>query len=99
MAECGGDKNLPAKLLEEMQQAELTYTQIELLNGFYAGRREAVERNRIPYKTLVRLAAKIGYESDLAVEIMQALDDHLLSLICERERKEHEKAMAKAGRR
>jgi hypothetical protein len=99
MAECGGDKNLPAKLLEEMQQAELTYTQIELLNGFYAGRREAVGRNRIPHSTLERIASGVGYESDLAVSIFQQLDDYLISLIYEKERKDHEKAMAKSGRR
>lgn len=90
---------MAAGLLQEIKQAELTHTQIELINGFYAGRREAIERNRIPHATLCRLASIISYEPDLAVSIMQQLDDYLLSLIYEKERKDHEKAMAKAGRR
>ena len=91
--------NLAASLLEEIKESELTHEQAQLLNAFYSGRREAIDRNRAPYATLCRLACIINYESDLAVEIMQALDDHLMQLIAEKDKRDHEKAMAKAGGR
>jgi len=72
--------------------------QVGLLNGFYSARREAIDRNRVPYSTLERIAKTIEYESDLAIEIFQQLDDYLLSLIFEKEKKDHEKAMQKARR-
>lgn len=85
------------QLTREIEEMTITPTQAALLNGFYAGRREAVDRNRIPYSTLERIAVKMMYESDLAITVMQQLDDHLLSLIAERDRLEFERI--KAGRK
>lgn len=85
------------QLKKEIEEMTITPTQAALLGGFYAGRREAIERNRIPYATLERIAAKMHYETDLAIGIMQALDDHLIGLIAERDRLEFERI--KAGRK
>jgi hypothetical protein len=87
------------KLLAELEELELTPAQIQLINGFYSGRREAIDRNRIPHKTLEAISAKIQYESDLAVGIMQQLDDHLLDLMAKKDKKDHDNAIAKAGRK
>ena len=78
-----------------MQTSTLERYQIELINAFYSGRREAIERNHIPHATLQRLAAKIGYEPDLAIEIMQQLDDHLIKLICDKDKADHERQQMK----
>jgi len=89
--------NMYDQLTKEILEMEITPTQQALLNGFYSGRREAIERNRIPHATLERIAAKIHYETDLAISVMQQLDDHLLGLIAERDKREMDKV--KAGRR
>ena len=85
------------QLTKEIESMQVTPTQQSLLNGFYAGRREVQERGRIPYATLERIAARIHYETDLAIGIMQALDDHLIELIAERDKREMDKI--KAGRK
>jgi hypothetical protein len=53
----------------------------------------------VPSATFAKLASIINYEDDLAVSIMQQLDDHLLKLMTDKEKRDHEKAMAKAGRK
>lgn len=82
-------------ILSEINQLKLTATQRELLSGFYQGRREATDDNRIPYATLERIAAIIGYESDLAVSIMQSLDDCRIELLNEKRQRDLEKMKAK----
>ena len=83
------------KILLELKQLELTPTQRELLHGFYQGRREAIDDNRIPYATLERIAAIIGYESDLAVSIMQSLDDYRIELLNEKRQRDLDKMKSK----
>ena len=79
------------QLTKEILEMEITPTQQALLNGFYSGRREAIERNRIPYQALKRISSELMYEEDLAVRILQQLDDHLLCLIADRDKREMDK--------
>lgn len=85
------------QMRQELDANKLTHTQQELLSAFYAGRREATDRNRIPYATMQRLADTISYESDLAIRCIQALDDTLIELVNERERKDLERMKSKGG--
>lgn len=83
--------NMAEQMRQELDANKLTHTQQELLSAFYAGRREATDRNRIPYATMQRLADTISYESDLAILCIQALDDTLIELVNEKERKDLER--------
>lgn len=79
------------QMRQELDANKLTHTQQELLSAFYAGRREATDRNRITYATMQRLADTISYESDLVIRCIQALDDTLIELVNEKERKDLER--------
>lgn len=83
--------NLAEQVLKEIGSLTLEQHQIEILSAFYRARREATDRERIPYATLTRILATINYETDLAIGIVQSLDDHLLQLINERDKKELER--------
>lgn len=84
------------QMRQELDANKLTHRQQELLSAFYAGRREATDRNRIPYATMARLADTIiNYESDLAIRCIQALDDTLIELVNEKERKDMERMKSK----
>jgi len=83
--------NMAEQMRQELDANKLTHIQQELLSAFYAGRREAADRNRIPYATMQRLADTISYESDLAIRCIQALDDTLIELVNEKERKDLER--------
>ena len=87
--------NIAEQMRQELDANKLTHTQQELLSAFYAGRREATDRNRIPYATMQRLADTISYESDLAIRCIQALDDTLIELVNEKERKDMERMKSK----
>lgn len=89
--------NMAEQMRQELDANKLTHTQQELLSTFYSGRREAVDRNRIPYATMQRLADTISYESDLAIRCIQALDDTLIELVNEKERKDLERMKSKGG--
>ena len=90
--------NMAEQMRQELGANKLTHTQQELLSAFYAGRREATDRNRIPYATMQRLADTISYESDLAIRCIQALDDTLIELVNEKERKDLERMKSKGGK-
>ena len=90
--------NMAEQMRQELDANKLTRTQQELLSAFYAGRREAADRNRIPYATMQRLADTINYESDLAIRCIQALDDTLIELVNEKERKDMERMKSKGGK-
>lgn len=91
--------NMAEQMRQELDANKLTHIQQELLSAFYAGRREATDRNRIPYATMQRLADTISYESDLAIRCIQALDDTLIELVNEKDKREADKLAAKAGKR
>ena len=58
--------------------------------AYYAARREGGEGVRVKARTLHQFAAPLRYESDLAVRIMQGLDDYYLGLRAEKLRRDFE---------
>ena len=91
--------NLSEQMRNDLEKVKLKPHQQELLNAFYSARREAASGERIPYATLARIAATVGYEDDHAISIMQQLDDKLIELNNEKQRQEMEKMKSKGGRR
>lgn len=91
--------NLAAQMRKDLEKVKLKPHQQELLNAFYSARREAVGGERIPYATLTRIAATVGYEVDHAIGVFQALDDELIRLNNEKQQKEIERMKAKGGKR
>lgn len=61
-----------------------------ILSAFYNAYRESSDDKRIDFQTLNYYAQSLMYETDLVIEIMQKLDDHLRSLIAEKRRKDSE---------
>jgi hypothetical protein len=57
-----------------------TATQRELLAAYYSARRDSGSDERITAATLREYAQSVGYETDIAVSVMQQLDDHYLRL-------------------
>lgn len=91
--------NLAAQMREDMEKVKLKPYRQELLNAFYAARREASSGERIPYATLTRIADTVNYEADHAISIMQQLDDELIRLNNEKQQRELEKMKAKGAKR
>lgn len=65
----------------------LDVRQIELLNAFYTARREYKGDEKAKSKSLQEAARFCDYEPDIALMILQKLDDHLLSLIADKLKK------------
>lgn len=57
-----------------------TPTQRELLTAYYSARRDSGGDERVTSAALREYAQAVGYETDIAVSIMQQLDDHYLRL-------------------
>lgn len=68
-----------------------TDIQISLLHGYYAARRELSAQETLTNPILERYASTIYYETDLAIWVMQRLDDHYMSLRAEKIRNESNK--------
>lgn len=83
---------------EQMDNVKLTNVQQQIMAAFYAGRREAAGRERIPYVTLERVAEGVNYETDLAIRIIQQLDDKLIEMQNEKDRLDMEKMRNKKPR-
>lgn len=90
--------NLTERMRQDIDKVKLKPHQQEIMSAFFAGRREAVSGERIPYATLQRLADLISYESDHAISLMQQLDDKLIELQNEKHKKDIERMKNKKGR-
>lgn len=70
------------------QRPELDEIQTELLNCYYSARREGKNGEKCPLDILERSLKTCWYETDLALRILQQLDDHYLKLCAEKLRKQ-----------
>lgn len=68
----------------------LSATQLSIQSAYYQARREADADGRIKLTTLKEFAAPLLYEVDLAVLVMQRLDDFYLGLIAEKRKRDLE---------
>lgn len=69
----------------------LTEQQSQLLHAYYAARRDTHEELRVSSKDLHEAAETVPYESDIAVMVMQRLDDYYLELRAEKIKQELKK--------
>jgi hypothetical protein len=63
---------------------ELDESQIELLNCYYITRRDGRRDERCSKESILNALSQCCYETDLAVKILQQLDDHYLHLCAEK---------------
>jgi hypothetical protein len=66
------------------QRPELDDTQAELLNCYYVAIRDSKRGERCPVEAIERALSQCWYESDLALNILQQLDDHYLKLCADK---------------
>ena len=86
------------EMREQLGELELTSVQQQILSAFYEARRDAIDRNRIPHATMLRLADTISYESDLAIKVMQQLDDLLIELVNDKIKRDADRMKSKGAK-
>jgi len=68
---------------------DLSDVQIDLLNAFYRARRDTNSESRITAVELERHAATINLDTDIAVYILQKVDDEYAALQLEKIKRSH----------
>lgn len=67
---------------------ELNEYQYNLLDAFYKARRDAQPDCRITAKVIEESLSSVNYEIDIGVSVIQKLDDHYLSKVAEKRRRQ-----------
>lgn len=67
---------------------DLNAIQNELLNCYYVARREGKRDERCSRETIESSLKECCYETDLAITILQKLDDHYLQLCADKLKKQ-----------
>ena len=75
---------------------QLNHRQRGILNAFYSARREIHHESHIPKMLLTSFANSIqDYETDLAVMVMQSIDNEYMRLCCDKISRDAERMRSK----